>query len=245
MAEHRAIFDEAVEDAFEPRQIHAHTFPRLHPNIYERDVGDATSDTSLLSRSSTPEIRLSHSDEPENHEMIALMPDSHERASRFSEQLEPQSSTPSYDSPPAHSYVLWGVSWRQPIMMIIFALLGITTATSHHFYYHELNDTVAGNTSRQQWVIWIGTGFNSFTLFLLNSAITIALTQSIWFTVKRHALTVGGLDNLFGLFTDMTGFFKWDLLKKAKLAIFIAFVFWYVYKLLIPPSRGCGDGDFC
>jgi hypothetical protein len=80
-------------------------------------------------------------------------------------------------------------------------------------------------------VIWVGTGLNNLTLFLLNSANGIALTQAIWFTVRRRALTVGSLDNLFGLLTDFNGFVNLELLKKAKLTIALAFIFWYVYSL--------------
>ena len=86
--------------------------------------------------------------------------------------------------------------------------------------------TTAGNVTKQQWVIWIGTGLNNMTLFFLNSANGIALTQAIWWTVKRHALSVGGLDNLFGLFTDITGFVNLELLRRAKIALPVAFIFW-------------------
>jgi hypothetical protein len=111
--------------------------------------------------------------------------------------------------------------------MLLFLVLGISTALVHHFYYRGLMGSIAGNTARQQGVIWFGTGLNNVTLFFLNSANGIALTQAIWWTVKRHAMTIGGLDNLFALSTDITGFINFELLRRAKIAIIIAFIFWY------------------
>jgi ABC-type maltose transport system permease subunit len=79
----------------------------------------------------------------------------------------------------------------------------------------------------------MGTGLNNLNLFFLNSANGIVLTQSIWWTVKRHALSIGGLDNLFALSTDITGFINVEVLRKAKIAIPIAFIFWCVQYSLV------------
>jgi hypothetical protein len=116
-------------------------------------------------------------------------------------------------------------SEAKPILMVVFLVLGMTTATS---ITHGLTGSTAGNAAKQQWVIWIGTGLNNLTLFFLNSANGIALTQSIWWTVKRYALSIGGLDNLFALSTDITGFINFEMLRRSKIAIPITFIFWYV-----------------
>jgi hypothetical protein len=49
----------------------------------------------------------------------------------------------------------------------------------------------------------------------------------MWFTVKRHALSVGTLDTLFGLEGDITGFINWELLKRGRIALLIGFITWY------------------
>lgn len=108
--------------------------------------------------------------------------------------------------------------------MLVFLVLGISTALVHHFYYHGLMGSIAGNTARQQAVIWLGTGLINVTLFFLNSANGIALTQAIWWTVKRHAMTIRSLDNLFALSTDITGFINVELLRRAKIAIIVGFI---------------------
>jgi hypothetical protein len=74
--------------------------------------------------------------------------------------------------------------------MVVFLVLGMTAAINHHFYYHRLMGNTASNVANPQWVIWIGTGLNNLTLFFLNSTNGMALTQSIWCTIKRHALSI-------------------------------------------------------
>jgi hypothetical protein len=218
-------FEEDMEEIVQPQRNQAYTFPFLNPNIYGSDAGDTTSQTSLLSRSSTPVGRAKAEDDRELETLLPAPPISF--SGIFHEELSSLGSSDPQITSRAQNYVSWGVSLRQPILMVVFCFLGIATATIHHFYYFNLEDSIAGNTTKQQWVIWVGTGLNNVTLFFLNSANGIALTQSIWYTVKRRAMTVGALDNLFGLSNDITGFINLELLKHAKLAVFLAFIVWY------------------
>jgi hypothetical protein len=110
--------------------------------------------------------------------------------------------------------------------MLLFATAGIGLAIGHHFYNMRLRGTRAGNEAAQQGQIWIGTAFSNSSIFFLNSAIGIAFVQSIWFEVRSQGFSVATLDNLFGLDKDITGFFNWSLLRRAKIAILIGFVIW-------------------
>ncbi len=218
--------------SFDPQPNHAFTFPFLRPSTYDiDDRGDATSQTSLLSRSHSPAPSTRSKHDIEDHELDYIVPvATPPTRSRFVEDLRPQRPAPDYHPPHAHKYVLWGVSLREPTTMVVFVLFGLTTAICHHFYNISLEGKVAGDSAAQQWVIWIGTGFSNSTVFFLNSAIGIALVQAIWFTVKRHALSVGTLDTLFGLEGDITGFINWELLKGGRIALLIAFIIWYANK---------------
>ena len=113
-------------------------------------------------------------------------------------------------------------------MMYVALSLGVGTAFLHHFFYVRLKDTAAGDSAAQMWVLWIGTGITFITLFFFSVANGIAFTQYVWVVVKRHVLTVGGLDALFALTSDLTAFLKVELWKKARFAMLIAFVFWFV-----------------
>jgi hypothetical protein len=139
------------------------------------------------------------------------------------------SSTPeisNYKSSHNHKFVKWQLILRQPIYMLLFATAGIGLAIGHHFYNMGLRGTKAGNEAAQQGQIWIGTAFSNSSIFFLNSAIAIAFVQSIWWEVRSRGFSVATLDNLFGLDKDITGFFNWNLLRRAKIAILIGFVIW-------------------
>jgi hypothetical protein len=236
---HNSSLEEDSEDTFDLQPSHAYTFPFISPDIYGDNATNATSQTSLISGSRTPPVQKSSGGHPGEFELESLLPrQDNSQQSLFHEDLLPPTSD-GY-SPPAQKYVSWGISLKQPIIMVVFLVLGISAAVSHHFYYHGLMGSIAGNTARQQGVIWVGTGLNNLTLFFLNSANGIALTQAIWWTVKRRAMTIGGLDNLFALSTDITGFINFELLRRAKIAIIVSFIFWYLpdtWQIILPAAN--------
>jgi hypothetical protein len=113
--------------------------------------------------------------------------------------------------------------------MFSFLLLGMVSAVAHHEYYSHMSGTVTYSLARQQWTIWIGTGFSFLVLFFLNSANGVAFTQYIWVVAKNKDTTIGGLDKLFGLSEDIMGFMSLELWKHAKVAILMAFIIWWVW----------------
>lgn len=132
---------------FDPQPNYAHTFPFLRPSTYDfDDREDTTSQTSLLSRSHSPALSMSQPRHGiEDHELDYIVPvATPPTRSRFAEELRPQSSAPDYHPPHTHKYVLWDVSLREPITMVIFVLFGLTTALCHHFYNIGLEGKVAG-----------------------------------------------------------------------------------------------------
>jgi hypothetical protein len=123
-------------------------------------------------------------------------------------------------------FVRWGVGWRQPLAMVVLFILGIITCAGHHIYYQYHVGRAVGDSTNQNVIVAIGTGFTFLALFFLNSANGIAITQYIWIVVKRHAMTIGGLDKLFGINSDVTSFISWELWKRCKFALFLGLVCW-------------------
>jgi hypothetical protein len=128
-----ALRDSSVEDGseehFDLQRSHAYTFPFLNPDIYGDGGISASSQASLLSPSSTPFITKPGND-PREFELEVLLPkEEKSKQSQFHEGLLPPTRDgPGYHSPPAQKYVSWGVSLEQPILMVVFLFLGMTTA---------------------------------------------------------------------------------------------------------------------
>ena len=46
-------------------------------------------------------------------------------------------------------YVKWGIPWKTPLLIVLWALVGFSLAIGHHLYYQSLDGTKAGSSSRQ------------------------------------------------------------------------------------------------
>lgn len=119
-----------------------------------------------------------------------------------------------------------GIHPYTPVMIVMLFLLGVGSSVSHHFYYSSLHDTAAGGADRQQWVIQIGTGLAFLSNAALVSVIGISRTQWVWTTLRKRFITVGGIDALFGVTLDPTYFGNLDMVRRAKLATFMAVMVW-------------------
>jgi hypothetical protein len=123
-------------------------------------------------------------------------------------------------------FVKWGVNWIQPGIMVGLAVAGTLVAIGHHFYYLSLNGTKAGSADRQQWSLNFGTAFAVIVTSLLKIACGLAYSQYIWTIIRRNAITINGLDSLFALTTDFTGFFDTGIWRHASFATLLALTCW-------------------
>jgi hypothetical protein len=107
-------FEDGSEVHIDLERSHAYTFPFLSPDIYGDNEISATSQTSLLSRSSIPPVNKI-GNEPREFELESLLPKvESSKQSQFHEDLLPPSRDgPEYHSRPAQKYVSWGVSLKQ------------------------------------------------------------------------------------------------------------------------------------
>ncbi|KAE9376403.1 hypothetical protein N431DRAFT_462240 [Stipitochalara longipes BDJ] len=211
-------FIELVDRAFDHASNSASS-----PQIYSpSDVR-----TSLLSNSEAPTSRNARTrsvDEGNNFRV----PD-HARNSNGSAYTA--------QSKPPRNVVQWGVPTSKQIRMIGCVLLGIFLALGHHLFFSSLNTTVVGSTSRQQWAIAFGTAFAFLVASFLGLAVSSAYTQFIWTYLRKNTLSLKGIDKIFSLTSDLTGFLSLELMKRAKLVILFAILSWCM-KLasLLPPA---------
>ena len=100
--------------------------------------------------------------------------------------------------------------------------VGIATSVAHHIFYDSLDGKDVGTTMAQEWAIRIGTGMAFIIKASLAAAIGVAYTQRLWVTLKKKAITLQAVDDLFLLTMTPTSFFSWEVLRKAKLLCFMA-----------------------
>ena len=123
-------------------------------------------------------------------------------------------------------YVKWGFPWKTPSLIILWALVGFSSAFGHHFYYQSLGGTKAGSSSRQSWAVRFGTAFAFLIVASLRAACDTAYKQYIWTLFKRKSFSLDTLDKLFSLTSDPTAFASWELITHAKIAFFVALLCW-------------------
>lgn len=125
-------------------------------------------------------------------------------------------------------FVKWGVAWSYPVYMTLWVLAGFACALGHHLYYSSLNGTEAGSSSRQSWVVRIGTAFAFLVVSCFRAACDVAYKQYIWLLFKRRSYRLKVLDKLFYAPSDPTAFLSLDFWKGARVASLVATVCWSV-----------------
>lgn len=127
---------------------------------------------------------------------------------------------------PGSDTVKWGIHWYTPVTIVGLLLLGIASASGHHLFYSQLHRTPVGDFNRQRWVFWIGSSLGFLTKVSFTAVLGISRSQSVWVTLRRESMTIGGIDALFGAGTNPTCFINFNMLRKAKFATAIALMMW-------------------
>ncbi|VDC04921.1 unnamed protein product [Peniophora sp. CBMAI 1063] len=91
-------------------------------------------------------------------------------------------------------------SLRTHALMFGTYFVAAAIAVAHHFFLYNLNGRdVEEYPLSQTWVRDVGNALAGLAQLLLQTSVTIALTQSIWRYVRRHDVTLNNLDVLFSL----------------------------------------------
>lgn len=138
----------------------------------------------------------------------------------------------------------WHVSYRVPLGMVLFMLLGVGFAMAHHFYYDSLNGKPVAGTS-QEWAVRIGTGLAFLAKACLIASAAISYQQHYWRALRSRPISVKGIDDIMGLLANPACFFNWEVLKKAWSSVVIALAIWYAASSLEPLSVQPADHSRC
>ena len=112
------------------------------------------------------------------------------------------------------------------------SLLGIAFAILHYIFYQSWGDHIAGGNLEQEYIIRAGTALAFLSKASLVGAVVIAHKQIAWETVRKRAISMDGIDAMFVAPTDLTSFWNWDMLRRAKAATILALLAWQVYSSL-------------
>ncbi|KAM0364131.1 hypothetical protein ACHAO7_012148 [Fusarium culmorum] len=113
-----------------------------------------------------------------------------------------------------------------PALMAGGLLLGLVVALGHHFYYLYLDGRIVKSQSQQQWFLRIGTGMAFLVRAFLSAAVGIAYTQILWRTLRSKAITVRGVNSLFGVVHNAWDFVTWELWTAAPALAVVAIIAW-------------------
>ncbi|KAF1945247.1 hypothetical protein EJ02DRAFT_61132 [Clathrospora elynae] len=120
----------------------------------------------------------------------------------------------------------WRVHWTTPAIIVSLFIAGVVAAMGHHFFYTHLNGRPA---VEQLKMVRYGTALAFFVKSTLVGTVIVCNRQRIWYTFRRKAMTINGIDGLFSATEDPTQFFlNWEMIRNGKLATLMAACTWLI-----------------
>ncbi|KAF1993136.1 hypothetical protein P154DRAFT_450986 [Amniculicola lignicola CBS 123094] len=119
----------------------------------------------------------------------------------------------------------WDFHWHTPVLIVALFLVGVGSGIGHHFFYAHLDGKVAKD---QLTMIRYGTAMAYLMKSCLVGSVLLCYRQRIWHTFRTRALTIRAIDGLFTATEDLNQFRKWEMIKNAKLATFMAVCTWAI-----------------
>ncbi|KAG9194562.1 hypothetical protein G6011_04597 [Alternaria panax] len=118
----------------------------------------------------------------------------------------------------------WHIYWATPALVVALFLAGLAAAVGHHSFYMHLDGQLA---TEQLKMVRYGTALAFFVKSTLVGTVIMCNRQRIWYTFRRKAMTINGIDGLFSATEDPTQFFlNWEMIRNGKLATIMAACTW-------------------
>ncbi|KAF5877623.1 uncharacterized protein Bfra_001990 [Botrytis fragariae] len=136
-------------------------------------------------------------------------------------------SIPAAAVPETRGSVQRGVSWhKHPTYMVLFALLGIALACTHHGYYSYLDGKQKTHNFQKRFSITLRSllAFSVVSSFL--AANCAAYPQYLWMSIRKKAFTLSTLDKMFALTSDPIRFISVEICRHAPVVTLLALVYW-------------------
>jgi hypothetical protein len=189
-----------------------------NPSVHPVDQGVRPEPFTAESFRSTNSLNSSFSTETYNSDARLLGTPSAGNTPKFPPPNLGYHSTP---APPSRILSWWNPVWQMYVMFV----LGVAGALSHHFFY----DSLAGTEAHDQLgMLRYGAAIAYFTKAMLVASLLLAFRQQIWATFRRKSLTIDAVDGLFAVTEDFSAMLNLEVLKQAKVALFLASIIWCV-----------------
>ncbi|OAA59889.1 hypothetical protein SPI_06087 [Niveomyces insectorum RCEF 264] len=147
------------------------------------------------------------------------------------------------------------IAWRYPALAVGLFVASLLFAVGHDLYYKSLDGKLADgddpsttsstttptstsgsmfrligsapfSSTSQTWAIRIGTGLAILHKTALVAVVGMVGAQQVWVTLRRKAMTIGGIDSLFSVLDNPLALWSRDLLAHAKMLVLLAMVAW-------------------
>jgi len=111
--------------------------------------------------------------------------------------------------------------------MILLLVIGLLTAICQHAFYSHVDGRQPGQYFIPQiWVIRIGIALAFLVKVSLAASVALAYIQWSWYSFQRNAITVDGIDAVFGILQDPRKFVVMDMVLKTRVLVLMALVSW-------------------
>lgn len=118
----------------------------------------------------------------------------------------------------------WHIYWATPALIVALFLAVFAAAVGHHLFYMHLHGQPA---TEQLKMVRYGIALAFFVKSTLVGTIITCNRQRIWYTFRRKAMTINGIDGLFSATEDPIQFFlNWEMIRNGKLATLMAACTW-------------------
>jgi len=126
--------------------------------------------------------------------------------------------------------LLCPVEWiKLFFVMILLLVIGVLAALCQHAFYSHLDGQQPERYFIPQiWVIRIGITLAFLFKMSLVAAVGNAYVQQSWYSFQRNAMTVDGIDAVFGILQDPRKFLVMDMVLRTRILALMAFVSWLI-----------------
>jgi len=144
---------------------------------------------------------------------------------------------------PCHSIFL---RYRSLTLMVLLYLLGVATAVAQHLFYSHANGREIDHfTLSQSSVTKISTAMAFLLKTSLVGAMCVVYSQRSWFSFRRTAISIRGIDAIFGILQSPFKFFVPEMLVRTPTLTLLALITWFLpISAILSPSALTGTSHF-
>lgn len=137
--------------------------------------------------------------------------------------------------------------WTKPRARGVIALAylsGIALVLGHHFFYSSLSGRpppaavyrVLGTSTAltgQQVNLAVGAALAFLAKTALSAVVAVSAEQSAWRAIKTGSMTLGGIDSLLSMRSNILCLLNFESWKKDTLGVLLAVLYWYAQDLAL------------